>query len=263
MSLWHKSITNISYLNALKTPAIVHAKDVNYDSIVHGGVPVIVNGLMEQEWLRKASFINKSSDLKDYLVKAGLLYGTCILPVEYGGNYMDPKMTKVNLDILEVLDYYSSTEKDAATLYLAQTDINDVPLLHDLLHQDPPIIKEKNKLYRKNIWLGRNTSSPLHYDPFHNFLVQLMGQKHVILYPPSSSNQLRAAVNTVQKNTSLIDFNKVLVDAEYAQRQQMSAIPGGYQATLSRGQAIYIPLKWWHYCRSFDTTAFNVNYWWL
>lgn len=56
---------------------------------------------MEQEWLRKASFINKSSDLKDYLVKAGLLYGTCILPVEYGGNYMDPKMTKVNLDILE------------------------------------------------------------------------------------------------------------------------------------------------------------------
>ena len=56
---------------------------------------------MEQEWLRKASFLNKSNDLKEYLVKAGLAYGTCILPVEYGGNYMDPKMTKVNLDILE------------------------------------------------------------------------------------------------------------------------------------------------------------------
>ena len=107
----------------------MHVKDVNYDSIgirslthslnhsitqslnhpltyfltliVRGGVPVIISGLMEQEWLHKASFINKPSELKEYLMREGLAYGTCILPVEYNGNYMDPKMTKVNLDILE------------------------------------------------------------------------------------------------------------------------------------------------------------------
>ena len=68
---------------------------------MQGGVPVIVSGLMEQEWLHKASFLNKPKDLKEYLMREGLTYGACILPVEYNGSYMDPKMTKVNLDILE------------------------------------------------------------------------------------------------------------------------------------------------------------------
>ena len=59
------------------------------------------------------------------------------------------------MTLFAVLDYYSNTERDAATLYLAQTDINDIPLIHKLLQQCPPIIKEKEKLYRKNVWLGR------------------------------------------------------------------------------------------------------------
>mmetsp|Transcript_9420 Transcript_9420/g.16625 ORF Transcript_9420/g.16625 Transcript_9420/m.16625 type:complete len:89 (+) Transcript_9420:83-349(+) len=35
-----------------------------------------------------------------------------------------------------------------------------------------------------------------------------------------------------------------------------------YEVILEPGEALFIPRKWWHYCRS-KTVSCSVNFWWL
>lgn len=72
--------------------------------------------------------------------------------------------------------------------YLAQNEIfpqvrEDIPL--------PSFCKDvtygvgHGKLYHTMLWMGpRHTVSPLHYDPLDNILMQVVGYKRVLLYPP-------------------------------------------------------------------------------
>jgi len=210
-----------------------------------------------------------------------------IVPVEAGGTYMDKRnFQRLHLNLFELLDYWSldesqkSQESPLPRLYVAQVDLREIPCLYESLPEKPEFLK--GTVYRSNIWMGGNqgSTSPCHYDPFQNFLIQIQGSKRILLFPPDSADALYPAIGTVQKNTSLIDFEVIFphksddndeVHVEMNDnnlkeiQEKFPLFPpknGGLVAHLKAGDALFIPKSWWHYCTT-KSSAISVNYWFL
>ena len=116
----------------------------------------------KEKWKNLKQFQEK---VKDYMV-----------PVELGGDYMN-KSTKILQmkfnDFIEIAinpEFANYNEH----IYVAQTEVNELPnLIYDL--SIPSICQfGKGTLYRKNIWFSNNYGaiSPCHYDPFQKFYVK-------------------------------------------------------------------------------------------
>jgi lysine-specific demethylase 8 len=145
-----------------------------------------------------------------------------------------------------------------------------------------------------NMWFGPAwTISPLHHDPYHNILCQVVGKKYVRLYSPDDSHRLyprsemeeapdtsssarrlldRSAVTSEREpekhwidmsNTSTVD----VAEMELSPAEDWDAIYPGIsnvpyvECILEAGEALYIPVGWWHYVRS-CSVGISVSFWW-
>jgi len=170
-----------------------------------------------------------------------------------------------------------SSKRDAnLTIYSRQAPLWPMAgLLRDL---DPP--KPWMKLLRLNdlnFWLGdghfRNT---LHYDPFDNFLCQVRGSKHVLLYPPEAKEELyyanrrdiqaryqpsrgeygRFDTGIVSENTAAINgANPDLA----AHPKFENAVAMQSYASLGPADCLYLPNGWHHHVFSEADTDSGYN----
>ncbi len=93
-------------------------------------------------------------------------------------------------------------------------------------------------------WIGgAATFTPLHHDLTNNLLVQLVGEKSLILVPPSETANLFACEGVFSE---LIDLDDPVRRARFPLANAVE----GYRVDLSPGDAIFIPVGWWHQVRS-------------
>jgi len=140
-----------------------------------------------------------------------------------------------------------------------------------------------------NIWFGPAwTISPLHHDPYHNILCQVVGKKYLRLYSPEYSHRLypRSEEEEAPGNP-LLDGGKVTgtekrvvdrIDMSNTSQIDVAAMelspaedwdevyPGisevpYVECILEAGEALYIPVGWWHYVRS-CSVGISVSFWW-
>lgn len=112
---------------------------------------------------------------------------------------------------------------------------------------------------RANVWLGPGgTVSPLHHDPEHNLLAQVVGAKYVRLYAPEEGSRLYAHPDGLHKVSSQIRGRIREVDhARYPLFAEARYVDGWLRA----GEALYIPPRWWHYVESLQPSC-SVSFWW-
>ena len=146
---------------------------------------------------------------------------------------------------------------------------------------------------QRNIWFGPAwTISPVHHDPYHNILCQVVGTKYVRLYSPAHSDALlprakdepaphTSRIDHPQKGTGTPDEGECsseTIDMSNTSRVDVAAMelspledwdevyPGislipYTECILHPGQALYIPVGWWHYVRS-CSIGISVSFWW-
>jgi hypothetical protein len=184
--------------------------------------------------------------------------------VELGGNYSKSERSEIRFgDYLAYLEFFqerygrSGGEPSPEDLvYLAQ---NDLAKGLDKDFDLPSFISElgEGKLYSVMMWIGPyGCVSPLHFDPLDNALMQFVGVKKVLLYPPET--YVYAGEDGNQHNTSPINFEEPLDIERFPLLQN---IPLAITCTLTAGDALYIPQKWLHQVRTIETSV-SINAWW-
>ena len=214
--------------------------------------------------------------------------GRRLVPIELGRSYTDTGWGQSIMPFAEFMDRYvlkasSDASDDGGNdiAYLAQHDLfAQVPSLRqdisipDYCYTDPPSPEQGTPLSFKppmpkleepllNAWFGpAGTVSPLHTDPYHNILCQVVGRKYVRLYSPFETPRLYPR----SSNDGAVDMsNTSQVNAESI-GNELGDFPlfqeANYVETvLEPGEALYIPIGWWHYVRALDV-SFNVSFWW-
>ena len=240
--------------------------------------PVLFRGLAKKwkamSWLDQTS----SSYMRNRL---NLAKEDVIVPMEFG-DYMQGESQKghVGLDsVFDTLEVEMGMNKEDRKLalrwYVAQHELKDISptLLEDVETPDLCLTTGKKTIYRNNFWLNgaAGSSSPCHNDPFNNMLVQLHGEKEVTLFDDKSAEALYLASDTVQKNTSTIPFAKYEEEGTGEVDIPPTDFPLYHEAgkktqygpvTMMPGDALYIPFKYYHWCRAHGPSL-SVNWWWL
>ena len=307
MSAFHNSITSCDVID--------YARGGVEDSIrkllIGGKKPFILRNYLSTIWADKCMLHWRDpSALKSYLLSNGVRAGECIVKCEFGGNYMEKGMTIRSVCLLQLMDYFNHCETNAGKpdshkAYLAQFSIlnNEYSLLLDSVKPFPldviniigkstdgrhSVDRAQDNLYNVNIWFNgvnsnKITASPCHYDPFHNLLCQISGEKRVLLL----SDELHDCLylhEGVQRNTSSVNFDVINIDGDDTRcstdqlkeegEEEMRKYPLLFSnttrnppvraslAVLHPGDALYIPLRWMHYCKSHGRSM-STNFWWL
>lgn len=254
-----------------------------------GPEPIIITGTLEG-WPARAE--RPWSSAKYLLSKT--IGGRRLVPIETGRSYVDDGWGQKIITFKEFLDQYvllSGVPSSLATGYLAQHDLfaQIPPLRQDILipdycytsppppHQSSPLAKKHSEMPQLedpllNAWFGpAGTISPLHTDPYHNILAQVVGRKYIRLYAPRESGKLYARGiedgGVDMSNTSAMDIG-VLAGWDGTEEKQNEAhlkFPLFKDADfvdciLEEGECLYIPVGWWHYVRSLSV-SFSVSFW--
>ena len=120
----------------------------------------------------------------------------------------------------------------------------DMGPLPSFLHDDPG---------QRFLWIGGRSMTPLHHDLTNNFLVQMVGRKHVRMLSPVDVARLDYAHGV---------FSGIGMpsDAICAERGLTPV-----DVVIEPGRALFIPVGWWHSVTAlsdFSVTATYVSFVW-
>ncbi len=95
-------------------------------------------------------------------------------------------------------------------------------------------------------WYGpQGTVTPLHHDPCNLILAQVRGRKRIKMYPPIQTPLLYNEVGV---------FSRADPENPDASQPDFTAATA-IETVLGPGEAIFIPVGWWHHVRSLDVAV--------
>lgn len=112
------------------------------------------------------------------------------------------------------------------------------------------------------LWIGNQGIVSAHYDGSDNIACVVAGHRRFVLFPPEqTSNIYPGPLNFTPAGapTSLVDFNHPDFERFPLYKH---ALTEAYCIELGPGDAIFIPMLWWHHVESLSKVNALVNYWW-
>jgi mannose-6-phosphate isomerase-like protein (cupin superfamily) len=151
--------------------------------------------------------------------------------------------------------------------------------LHD--HEKPPALSMQSSLVedilpellqqlacefsfdaKPRIWVGNEGVVDTHYDGSDNLACVLAGRRRFVLFAPDQTCNLYPGpldFTPAGVPVSLVNLREPDLQ-RYPQFTQ--ALNNAYCVELEPGDAIYIPMLWWHNVESLSKVNGLINYWW-
>lgn len=149
-----------------------------------------------------------------------------------------------------------TSDRGSGSIYLMQQSLPEqYPELLESISTPPWI--ENTSATRSNLWFGRNSITPLHYDGQNNFFAQTHGAKEWTIYSPTDSEYLYPyPVASLHPHISYVD-----PDGPDVERYPDFAKAKPIAFTLQAGELLYLPAFWWHRVRAAGVSV-SINFWW-
>lgn len=109
-----------------------------------------------------------------------------------------------------------------------------------------------------NLWFGRNSVTPLHYDATNNFFAQQYGEKQWTIFSPSdTANVYPHPIDSKMAHLSAVDLERpdLLAHPNFALARPI-------RFTVKAGELLYLPAFWWHQVSSPHVSA-SASIWWM
>ncbi|WP_179415714.1 cupin-like domain-containing protein [Mucilaginibacter sp. E4BP6] len=170
----------------------------------------------------------------------------------------DPRENKISYERMSFAQAIDKINGEDGHRYYIQRHslIDNFPELLDEL-PTPEWIKDTDIIRSTNIWIGGGGCiTPLHYDTFQNFFIQLSGKKKFTLFSPYDSEILYPDSNPIFPYISKVNIENVDHEKYPLFREAKK-----YELILLPGDLLYLPAYWWHQVASLDVSL-SVNFWW-
>ena len=160
----------------------------------------------------------------------------------------------------------ASQSDNPPQLYIAQAQLEELPMALRSDIPTPHMVLQAGKgdIYDANLWMGiPPTYTPLHKDPNPNLFVQLSGSKIVRLFAPNDGLAIfrDAQIKIGGQASAAFRGDEMMHGPERRELEDAvwdcpSSIRG-YEAVVRPGDALFIPMGWWHSIKSIgrDITA--------
>ena len=96
------------------------------------------------------------------------------------------------------------------------------------------------------LWIGpAGTFTPLHHDLTNNLLLQITGRKRILMVPPTETPRL---YNDHHVYSRVGDLSQTGIVAQFPKLDGLRV----HEVILNPGEALFIPIGWWHQVTSLD-----------
>ncbi|KAF2706851.1 Clavaminate synthase-like protein [Pleomassaria siparia CBS 279.74] len=200
-------------------------------------------------------------------------HGLTLVPLELT---QDSRFECLEAPLSLLIAQMTSSQDSSTRLYLAQCHLSALPAALQADLPTPSLISKigKGDIYGSSLWMGRPpTRTPLHRDPNPNIFVQLAGTKTIRLMGPDAGKRLYESTRSGSGRANLRGEEMMVGKEMNAMEEAIwgeGCVNGepvtGWEAVLESGDALYIPLGWWHSVRGDKISGSGVNAsvnWWF
>ena len=131
----------------------------------------------------------------------------------------------------------------------------------------PPFLRDNampvlDSAIAPRIWISNRSRIAAHFDVNHNIACVVSGSRRFTVFPPDQVGNLY--IGPLMKTPGGPPISTVDLSAPDHEKfpRFAQALESGQEALLEPGDAIYIPILWWHGVESLDALNILVNYWW-
>eukprot|EP00043_Microstomoeca_roanoka_P012818 m.124727 g.124727 ORF g.124727 m.124727 type:complete len:606 (-) comp15598_c4_seq3:443-2260(-) len=180
--------------------------------------------------------------------------------------YKEQAYTLTNMTLHELLVNITtpSSPGDPIAVYAGKLDDFGLDFFAHVMPLDPFMVlqpgfdPDNEHLFRQtHIWIGgRQTSTPVHFDLFHNFFVQIVGRKRILLFPPAQWQHLYLyPLLHPAGRSAQVNLDVPLYDQKHSfplfHRNHTFAL----EVILEPVQVLYIPPLWFHHITSLEPSV--------
>lgn len=178
----------------------------------------------------------------------------------YSGNYQDFNFGPRSTSIGAALDTLESLAEEPQPPAIALQAMNVLDIMPSFLGDNAMPLLDGSIVPR--VWMGNRAMIAAHFDNYHNIACVVSGSRRFTVFPPEQVGNLY--IGPLLKTpggspVSVVDLR----EPDYTRFPRFrQALESAQEATLTPGDAIYIPILWWHGVESLDPLNILVNYWW-
>ena len=242
-------------------------KAVFENDILPSRQPVVLRGLV-RNWPAVEAGQGSLANVVDYFrgLDAGGTVSAMVSPPENAGRFFYAEDYEAfnfgmeNVSISAGLGALASFADDPRPPAIALQAMHTPDLMPAFPADNPMPLLDNDVVPR--IWMSNRSMIAPHFDNNFNIACVVSGRRRFTIFPPEQVENLY--IGPLLKTPGGAPISVVDVREPDFERfpRYREALASAREAVLEPGDAIYIPILWWHGVESLDALNILVNYWW-